>query len=77
MRTVTIACAIAAFWPTAAVAQVHRLSVSALGGIDAGARGPIEWVAAYDWRDRPSSTLGGMERGGGTRTRLLFGRADR
>ena len=41
MRTITIACAIAAFWPTAAVAQVHRLYVSALGGIDAGARGPI------------------------------------
>ena len=41
MRTVTIACAIAVIWPTAAVAHVHRFYVSALGGIDAGARGPI------------------------------------
>jgi hypothetical protein len=41
MRTVIVACAIAAFWPTAAIAQVHRFYVSALGGIDAGARGPI------------------------------------
>jgi len=41
MRTVIVACAIAAFWPTAATAQVRRFYVSALGGIDAGARGPI------------------------------------
>jgi hypothetical protein len=41
MRTVIVACAIAAFWPTAATAQVHRIYMSALGGIDAGARGPI------------------------------------
>ena len=41
MRTVIVACAIAVIWPTAAVAQVHRFYVSVLGGIDAGARGPI------------------------------------
>ena len=65
------ACAIAAFWPTAAaVAQVHRFYVSALhGGIDAGARGPIS-SGRYDRHGTPVFGSRRVESGSRDRPRL-------